>query len=443
MLVRNPWPAAALRLLALVAVALVIGAVAGHVWAALLFGLGVYLGVHLRNLWRLEQWLRQGRRFRPPEAQGLWGTVFDNLYRRQRRYRQRRLRLAELLRRFKESANAMPDATVVLRGNGQMVWWNTMATVYLGLRWPQDQGQRIANLFRHPSFSEFLQRREWTESIKVPSPVDDQMVLEIRVVPYGQNQKLLLARDVTRLHRLETMRRDFVANITHELRTPLTVIRGMAETVGEYGITEAEDLERPLALIQEQTRRMGRLIDDLLLLSRLETNSRRRDEVVAVAEMIDGVVADARALSDEGHRIVVESDAELRLRGDEGELRSAFSNLVVNAVKYTPSPGEIAVRWYADGDGAHFSVTDTGEGIAPHHIPRLTERFYRVDSGRSSKSGGTGLGLAIVKHVLGRHDGHLDVRSRLGEGSTFDCVFPERLMVRSGGAAARRAVEQS
>lgn len=422
----NPWPAAIFRLALVLLVTGLAGWTFGYPILGLLIGTTGYLLWLLRNLARLEYWLRKGRRIHPPQSQGLWEVVFDNLYRLQRRHRVRRQRLATLLRRFKESANAMPDGTVVLRGQGEMQWWNRSATRYLGLRWPQDEGQRVGNLLRHPEFSAFLQEADYHRAIKVPSPVDERIVLEIRIVPYGDNQQLLLARDVTRLHRLETIRRDFVANISHELRTPLTVIQGMAETLSEYGATDADDLRRSLDMVQQQTRRMGRLIDDLLLLSRLETGERPlENNPVNVPSLLQGLTEEARTLSGGRHDIVLEADESLRLNGDENELRSAFSNLVSNAVKYTPDQGRIAIRWYQHGDEARVEVSDSGIGVPPHHIPRLTERFYRVDGTGNGSAGGTGLGLAIVKHVLSRHQGQLTISSQPEHGSTFTCVFRE------------------
>lgn len=436
MRVTNPWPAAAMRLTLLILSAAVAGLASGHIALALLIALVLYLGIQLRNLIRMERLLR-GRLLQPPQSEGLWGTLFDHLYQLQRRHRQRRQRLAELLRRFKESANAMPDATVVLGGLGEMQWWNPVAARYLGLEWPRDQGQRIANLLRHPIFHEFLARGDWHDSVKVPAPLDEHLVLEVRIVPYGQQRKLLLARDVTRLHRLESMRRDFIANITHELRTPLTVIQGVAETLSGPGKLHAQERQQALALIQEQSLRMSRLVNDLLLLSRLETGEHKPATVaVDVPAMLQGLTAEARVLSSTRHDIELEVDGTLLLRGDETELRSAFSNLVVNAVKYTPAGGRIVIRWFADGRSAHMQVTDTGPGIPLHHIPRLTERFYRVDCGRSGATGGSGLGLAIVKHVLSRHGGQLEIRSQLGVGSTFDCRFPARLSVREPDAGS-------
>ena len=445
MRIRNPWPVAIFRLVTVLVVCGLAGWAGGYPVVGLLVGTAGYLGWQMRNLVRLERWLRKGRRIHPPQSQGLWEVIFDNLYRLQRRHRVRRQRLATLLRRFKESANAMPDATVVLRGQGEMQWWNQSATRYLGLRWPQDEGQRVANLLRHPDFAAFLQEADYRRAIKVPSPVDERIVLEVRIVPYGDNQRLLLGRDVTRLHRLETMRRDFVANISHELRTPLTVIQGMAETLAEYGVTDVDELRGSLDMVQQQTRRMGRLIDDLLLLSRLETGERPLESnTVNVPSLLRGLAEEARTVSAGRHEITLEVDETLRLSGDENELRSAFSNLVNNAVKYTPDQGRIAVRWFQQGEEARVEVSDSGIGIPPHHIPRLTERFYRVDSGRTTSSGGTGLGLAIVKHVLSRHQGQLHITSQPEHGSTFTCSFREFFRIdgeqtgpRSAGRPAR------
>ena len=445
MLVSSPWPAATGRLVVLLVVAVLIGLGIGHLTLALLVALMIVLCVQLRSLVRLERWLRRGRQLRPPQSDGLWGALFDHLYHLQRRHRHRRRRLAELLRRFKESANAMPDATVVLRGKGEMEWWNAAATRYLGLEWPRDQGQRIANLLRHPIFHEFLARDDWHESVKIPSPCDGHVVLEIRIVPYGEERKLLLARDVTRLHRLERMRRDFVTNITHELRTPLTVIEGVAETLSGEEACRVEELQQSLALIREQSQRMSQLVNDLLLLSRLETGERQPAAVpVDIASMLEALSAEATALSGGRHHIELELDEALQLRGDVTELRSAFSNLVVNAVKYTPAGGRIVVRWFADDEAAHLQVADSGPGIPPHHLPRLTERFYRVDSAGSGAGRGTGLGLAIVKHVLGRHDGELRIQSQLGVGSTFDCRFPARLCLRrpAAGTSAGKSLHR-
>lgn len=436
MLTTSPWPAYILRFALGTAAVLLLGLLSGHPLPVWLLAALAVIGYHARQILRLERWLRHGRRLRPPQAGGLWGAIYDSLYRLQRRHRRRRHRLTQLLRRFRESANAMPDATVVLRDSGEMQWWNGVAGRYLGLRWPQDQGTRVANLLRHPDFADFLQRGDWHQAVKVPSPVDSRRVLEIRLVPYGEHQQLLLAREVTRLHRLETMRRDFVGNITHELRTPLTVLRGMSEQLADLEAPTAEDLRRPLQLMDQQIERMGRLVDDLLMLSRLETAAPDADqEPVDVPAMLRGLLDEARTLSDGRHQLSLDVDESLLVEGDEGELRSAFSNLLTNAIKYTEAGGRIDLRWFMAGGAACLTVADTGRGIPAHHLPRLTERFYRVDAGRASSNGGTGLGLAIVKHVLSRHDAHLEVTSEVGEGSTFCCVF-QRYLRRADGARA-------
>lgn len=442
MLTTSPWPSYLLRVALGAGAVLLIGLISGRPLLVWLVAALAVLAYHGRQIVRLERWLRHGRRLRPPAAGGLWGAIYDSLYRLQRRHRQRRFRLAQLLRRFRESANAMPDGTVVLRDTGEMQWWNGVASRYLGLQWPRDQGQRIANLLRHPDFTEFLQRGDWHQAVKVPSPADSRRVLEIRIVPYGEHQQLLLAREVTRLHRLETMRRDFVGNITHELRTPLTVLRGMSEQLGDLEEPTAEELRRPLQLMDQQIERMGRLVDDLLLLSRLETAAPDADqEPVDVPALLRGLLDEARTLSERRHRLSLEVDESLLVEGDENELRSAFSNLLTNAIKYTDPGGRVDVRWFVASGAACLTVADTGRGIPAHHLPRLTERFYRVDGGRASSNGGTGLGLAIVKHVLSRHDAHLEVTSEVGVGSTFSCVF-SRYLRRADGHASREVARR-
>lgn len=422
---RNPWPGAIGRIAGALAALVVIGYLLGHMAAVVLAGALVYSGWQIRNLILLDKWLRQPSPNSVPRGNGLWGAIFDNLYRIQRRHRLRRRRLANLLQRFKESSNAMPDAVVVLQGTGEMQWWNEAARHLLGLRWPSDEGQRIDHLLRHPDFDAFWRDDRGREAVTVPSPVHPEMQLEVRLVPYGAGQRLLIARDITRILRLERTRRDFVANVSHELRTPLTVIRGVAEMAGDYPDISSEEQTRANHLILEQSERMQRLVEDLLLLSRLESEGKDvAPEWVALPALIEQIVREARTLGE--HVINLHVPPGACLLGNAAELRSAFSNLVFNAVKYTPSPGKIQVSWYEDGDFGCFRVKDNGPGIPSEHLPRLTERFYRVDSGRSARTGGSGLGLAIVKHVLQRHDAELDIHSKRGEGSEFICRFPVR-----------------
>lgn len=423
----NPWPVALARW-ALAAIVLVLaGTAAGQLYLFLFVGTLACLFWQLCNIARLEIWLRKNRGFEPPGGRGLWADIFGALYNRQRRHRVHRQRLGAALQAFRESTDAVPDGVVVMHEPGGMQWWNAAAERLLGIRWPQDRGRRLDNLYRNPDFADFIGGSpDEARQVTLPSPVDEQIILEIRAVPYGRDQRLLIARDVSRLHKLERMRRDFVANISHELRTPLTVVHGLAETLVEEDAELGAEERRMLDLIQQQTRRMGRLVEDLLLLSRLETARRpTAPKPVDVPAMLRGLCDEAKAASAElQHDIRLEITDECGLRADEGELRSAFSNLIFNAVNYTPEGGSITLRWRCDEAGAHFCVADTGIGIAPEHIPRLTERFYRVDRGRSAKTGGTGLGLAIVKHILQRYSANLEIESRLGVGSTFCCHFP-------------------
>ncbi len=440
----NPWTAEFWRIGGVVLLALLIGLLAGHVAFFLFLGTLSYLVWHLVNLFRLERWLREGKKFQPPDAAGIWGEVYHHFYRLQQRNRKRKRKLAAILNQFQEAAAALPDAAVVLRASGEIEWFNEAATRLLGLR-AQDVGQRVVNLVRHPAFTKLFASGTsgpsgpGAEPSEFPSPVDGQLTLVARVVPYGKDQRLLVARDVTRLQRLEQMRRDFVANVSHELRTPLTVVTGFLETMNDGTSPDTPQWARSLQLMQQQTRRMQRIVNDLLLLARLETENRiSRPAPVAVPALLAAIQEEALALSGEkAHVIRLEAEPSLWLQGSEEELRSAFSNLVFNAVQYTPDGGEILIRWHADDAGVHLAVKDAGVGIPAHHIPRLTERFYRVDVGRSRASGGTGLGLAIVKHVLGRHEGRLRIESALDKGSTFTCDFPPSLMLQPPEEAAQ------
>ncbi len=427
----NPWSVELRRLFLLSIFALLVGIPVGHPGAFLLVILGLYLAWHLRTLYRLYSWLQEGHRFHPPEAGGIWGEVFHLLYRLQLRNRKRKRRLTGLIKRFQEATSAMPDATVILDVDGTIEWFNNAAQPLLGLQPGKDIGQRIINLIRYPEFTRYLARESADEPLRMTAPHDGRVSLSVRVVPYGKEQRLMIARDVSQQMRLEQMRRDFVANVSHELRTPLTVVGGFVETLLEEQEAYPEHVHRSLQLMQAQTSRMQHIVEDLLLLSRLETDRHSPPHVsVAVPAMLAMLEEGIQPLIEQKQqRLAIESDPSLRIYGAEKELYSAFNNLLTNAVRYTPEKGEITIRWYRDKAGAHFEVSDTGVGIAPQHIPRLTERFYRVDVGRSRDVGGTGLGLAIVKHVISRHDGTLRIRSTLNKGSTFSCDFPDALIV--------------
>ncbi|WP_018935592.1 phosphate regulon sensor histidine kinase PhoR [Thioalkalivibrio sp. ALJ24] len=433
----NPWPRLVARHLLIALTVLAIGGALGYLLEAAIALLGALLAWNLWQLYRLENWIRRGGRSEPPDAPGLWGEIFTGLHQRRQRRLRRVAGLRRLLDRYRESASALPDAVVVLNPDYRIEWANQTAARLLGLDWPADEGRRITHLVRHPEFMRFMDPDSPPrDALNLPSPVNADLWLEVRLVPYGDHQFLLLARDTTHLHRLEVMRRDFIANVSHELRTPLTVLYGVAETL-EDELEDQPELFDSVKLLREQSERMKLLVDDLLMLSRLETGSERAEQDwFNPGNLLRNLVHEAELLSGErGHRIELENEPGLEILGTENELRSAFANLVFNAVKYTPPGTRIRVQWKATPQGGHLAVIDDGPGIAGHHLERLTERFYRVDSGRTQDRGGTGLGLAIVKHVLLRHDGQLHIDSELGRGSRFACQFPAERLRRAVGEA--------
>lgn len=434
----NSWFEEFWRIIGLLGLAILVGSLIDHIAVSLVLVLGGSLAWYLYNLYRLEWWLRKSRSFVPPASFGMWEGIFNELYRVQKRHQKRQRRIVQLLSRFREVTSAMPDGVIVMRGHGEIEWWNDMAGHMFELKYPGDVGQRLTNLVRTPGFHDYFQRSDTNEIYNLPSPENPNVILAVRITPYGQDQFLLMARDVTLLQRVEQIRRDFVANISHELRTPLTVMSGYLEILGNEEQFKVSPLRRPIELMQQQAKRMYHLVEDLMLLSRLENDQKPvKHEAVAVPQMLSTLCEEARILSGERqHTITVQAEADLFIYGDAKELDSAFSNLVMNAVNYTPAGGAISLRWYRDGQGAHFAVTDNGIGIPPHHISRLTERFYRVDVARSRETGGSGLGLAIVKHALGRHDAQLRIDSEVGRGSTFFCDFPAIAIVAKGAARA-------
>ncbi len=426
----NPWTQELWRLLGVLLLALGIGLFAGSVAWALVAGLALYLVWQGWRLHRLHAWLSHNPRHEPPELGGLWGEFAYQVSRLARQERKRKKKLAKVLGRFYDSLAAMPDAVVSLDADYNIEWFNQAAGRLLGLK-KIDRNRRVTNLVRDPRLSECLASDDTSNrSCALTSPVDDRITLHVRLVPFGKNQHLLLARDVSRLQQLERVRRDFVANVSHELRTPLTVLGGYLETLNGLPASDpriAPELRPTLKRMEAQTRRMQALVTDLLQLSRLESDPPREEERVNLPALIAAVAEEAGQLAAEKHQ-----QLELRLEsrdwllGSSRELHSAFANLAANAVRYTPEGGHIVIRWYRDAQGGHFEVEDDGRGIAPQHLHRLTERFYRVDEDRSREHGGTGLGLAIVKHVLQRHEAELHISSQLGRGSTFPCDFPPR-----------------
>jgi len=409
---------------------LVLGAVLGFPLAGIALGLIVWAVIQMRRFNVLRQWLVGDTSQEPPELPGAWGEILDALARMQKRTQAREASLRNVISRFQQSSAALPDAVIIIDRNNNLEWWNLAAERLLGLRHTSDRGKPLLNLVRDPVFVDYYRKGQYQEPLELASPLGGDVRLQYQISLFGEGDRLLVARDITRLTQLEQTRQNFVANASHELRTPLTVIRGYLETFLD------QDLHKPLmrgmSQMQQQARRMENLVQDLLLLSRIEATARQAATLkpVLIQSMISHIHEDAVTLSAErNHQFELQIDPQHDLLGLPAELQSALSNLVFNAVRYTPDEGQILIRWWADSKGGHFSVTDSGIGIEARHIPHLTERFYRVDDSRSAASGGTGLGLAIVKHVLMRLGARLEITSRPGKGSCFSCHFPVELVV--------------
>ena len=431
------WWFAAGRLLGTVVVGCGVGWLLGNLWAGLAVALALHLTWVLTNLFRLEWWLRHRSYADPPDVGGVWGEIIAQIVRLHRRKRFHKQRFVQLMRQLQRSTAALPNGVVILNAQREIVWFNRMAARLLNLRRTADLGMRIENLLREPEFVRYLAGQDYSNPVVIRQTTGEDCYLSMQVAPYGDGQLLLLVSDVSRQMRLEAVRRDFVANASHELRSPLTVISGYLETLSQDPVLDP-DLQGPVAEMRRQAERMTAIIRDLLELSRLEES----DEVVGgepidIAAILALLRKDVLARPQHPRDVRVRVDSVAQLVGDEPEIHSAFSNLVDNAAKYTPPEGSLEMRWWVDEDGAHFAVSDTGMGISPEHLPRITERFYRVDPGRSRATGGSGLGLAIVKHVLQRHGATLEVQSAVGVGSTFTCHFPpERVAgVRTPNAA--------
>ncbi|WP_286049618.1 phosphate regulon sensor histidine kinase PhoR [Rheinheimera sp. KL1] len=331
-----------------------------------------------------------------------------------------------MIRRFRDGAEALPDAIVVLNNDWTIIWCNKLAQQLVGLRWPQDERQRIDNLIRNPEFQTYIQQKQFDQPLELSSPVNEDLVLEYRMLQYGEDQHLLIVRDITQLKLLEQVRKDFVANVSHELRTPLTVLQGYLEVMDADNLPNAGIWQKAHTVMLEQTKRMDALVQQLLTLSRIEAAAKVQfEEHIDVPAMLAMLEQESQTLNrDKQHQISFSVDPDLVVSGIREELRSAFSNLITNAIKYTPNGGQIQVSWLRQHQKAIFSVSDNGEGIAPQHVKRLTERFYRVDQARARATGGTGLGLAIVKHVLQRHNSKLMIFSEPKKGSSFSFSLP-------------------
>ncbi len=413
----------------LLLIASLIGIGIGYFWILIFIAFTLFFVLQLRSLYLVNEWISNRPYDVPPNLDGIWGALLFNVYRAQRQERIVQAEMVGLIDRAQSSLVALAEAVVLIDELHQIEWWNPAAEKLLGIQ-PLDRGRNILTILRQPNFIEYFNHIDQApDGLKMKSSAFEDHYVQVKMTRFGGESRLLVAYDVTRMHNLEQMRKDFVDNISHELRTPLTVLSGYIET-----FTDQEDLnprwKRAFDQMQAQTKRMNALVNDLLLLSRLESNKQiAKNQIIEMPSLMNQLFDDAQAYNvDYGHTLNLEIDSHCDLIGSDMELASAFSNLITNAIKYTPKGGTITMGWHDDGVQGYFTVEDTGIGIDPKHLPRLTERFYRVDSARSRQTGGTGLGLAIVKHVLMQHGAHLEIESKENQGSTFKVVFPkERL----------------
>ena len=423
----KPWTGEKWRFFVIILIGLITGWATGYWVLSVLAAILGYLLWHLLQLKSLSNWLRRGANpDRVPDLTGAWEPVIHYIYRIQRRNRRRKARIRKFVKRSNEIATALPDATVVLLANNQIDWSSRVAGHLLGIQYPQDVGERIENLIRHPEFHLYMKQEKFEEPLIIPSPLREDIELSIRIVTFGKGERLLTARDIGTFLRVQAMRRDFVANVSHELRTPLTVISGYLESLlDDDGLLKEHRLA--LESIQQQSKRMNNIVQDLLQLSRLESDQDDIENEDAhmpslLAVLLSETVAASEALE---HRIFFEIDENLSVLGSGKGLNSLVSNLLLNALRHTPSGTEVKVRWYRNKHGtAELQVEDSGPGIEAEHIPRLTERFYRVDTGRARSDGGSGLGLSIVKHIAQRHGAELRIESLIGKGTCFTVTFP-------------------
>jgi two-component system phosphate regulon sensor histidine kinase PhoR len=412
---------------------LIIWATNDVVSALIVFSIGLTLYIAFLLFWlnKLNLWLKNPILAKIPRGLGVWEDVLSSLYQEQRRNSRQQTQLSATLGRFQHAASALPDGVVVLNAQNEIEWCNHPAELQLGLLLSKDIHKPINYLVRHKEFLNYLQGNDYAEPIKLKSWHNED-ILEFQIVNYGTRQRLLICRDVTQLDKIDVMRRDFIANVSHELRTPLTVVGGFLETLQDMEDAIPESTLTYFSMMQDQTLRMKLLIDDLLVLSKIESNAQPpEDDRINMKDLISMLANDAKGLSQGKHSIHIETVDGLDLIGAVREIQSALSNLVSNAIRYSPDGGNITIKWSLNNDKPTFSVTDQGIGIEQQHIERLSERFYRVDRGRSRLTGGTGLGLSIVKHILTRHQANLNISSEIGEGSVFSAVFTNERAVQT------------
>ena len=395
--------------------------------------LGFRLYMHRRYLHRMFNWISGPLDAPVPDASGIWGEFVSRMNRRVKTRQQEKDLLEQSLEQFQSALEALPDGVIFMDAHRRILWMNSLAVDMMGLIPGQDRGTPIEHLVREPEFAAYLQRGDFSEPLMYHPNRRDQASYMISLISYGVDRSLLAIRDLTRIEKLENVRRDFVANVSHELKTPLTVINGFIETLQmHHESLSTEKRQRYLDLALSQSHQMGRLIQDLLTLSSLEARANLADQTrVPVKTLVDELVVSAEAISDGKHTLIIDIPPDLSILGSAMALRSIFGNLINNAVNYTPADGSITISWRETEREGIFSVQDTGIGIPEIHLPRISERFYRVDQGRSRETGGTGLGLAIVKHALSRHQGHLEIKSQVNQGSTFEACFPKERFSRA------------
>lgn len=421
-----------LRILAfLIIIGGLIGLGIDYFWVCLGLACLVFFAFQLRSLYLVNDWISNRPYDTPPNLNGIWGALLFNVYRAQRQERIVQSEMVGLIDRTQSSLVALTEAIILTDDLHQIEWWNPAAEELFGIQ-SVDRGRNLLTIIRQPDFVEYFHNiNAAQDGIKIKLAADENKYAQIKLTRFGNESRLLVAHDITRMKNLEQMRSDFVDNISHELRTPLTVLSGYIET-----FKDQDDIpprwKRAFDQMQSQTKRMNALVNDLLLLSRLENEKQiAKNQIIEMPNLMNHLFDDAQAYNiDYGHTLNLDIDSHCDLIGSDMELASAFSNLITNAIKYTPKGGTITIGWHDNGEQGYFSVEDTGIGIDPKHLPRLTERFYRVDSARSRATGGTGLGLAIVKHVLMQHGAHIEIESKENQGSTFIAVFPKERLYR-------------
>ncbi len=422
---RRHWRTGVTQLVLGLCLLMLLGAPFGASLTLLFLGLLGYASWSTWQLVRLHRWLDGRGGGDPPESYGMWGDVFDGIYTLQKKQKKSRKRLRKIAFRVRDSLSSLRDGVIMLDSERSLEWWNEAATEMFGFRDPQDKGQHITNLVRAPVFLQYFSKGDFSDPLEMESARASGRFLQIHITEFARADHLVLVRDITRLHALEQMRRDFVANLSHELKTPLTVLRGYLETLMAADTLPERSLQEIVDEMHRQGERMDHLIRDLLFLSRLENEDRPTlSQPVCLPQLLERVVRDARVIAEnKQQQVTLQLESAADILGSESELYSAFSNLITNAVKYSPPGSRIEVVTRDTSNSLEVIFLDNGTGIDFQHLNRLTERFYRVDKHRSVEAGGTGLGLAIVKHVLLRHEAHLIIRSEVGEGSEFICRF--------------------